>query len=451
MIDNNLIGYIEQNLNKGYSDSSIQNTLINQGYPATNVLDTINYVKKNNRNTRKTPVQSQGASKKGLYIIISIVLVIIIGLSIFFFMSLSPKSISEKEVSQGTNFDLTENKEVINPNDIILDIILPKKSFTIGEEISGEYYLNYQGVPFKGVIMCTTPSNEFYRVKTTLENLDSKVSGKIGSGIGSFPTYFSYTSSKENTYIYSISVYSCDDINNNLNRNDCGDSIDLSDMIDTMKQVTPLKSNSKSIVVEGGKEQAPECHRDDDCTQTCTNCEDGTYVCAGMKTSNLSIYRTCVECFISADCKWKYGYECNSDYMCVLEEEETYEVTDPQTILDCYSEDLSEILCSPEKALEFTTTFETRLVSCEISEGTFGLGFEPMIGMFRGYKIQAEQDDNCTIKFWFLDSGVVKSNLLNKYMVCEYDSSRRASQDVNDCFPECCSGDLVDAINAIQS
>jgi len=620
MIDNNLIGYIEQNLSKGYSDSSIQNALINQGYPAANVLDTIFYVKGNNRNTQKIPVQSRGDSKKGLYIIIPIVLVIIIGLSIFFFMSLSPKSISEEEFSQGTNFGLKENKEVkfnldkevhtikidsvndnsvsltiqsnpiqvdikigeekkfdlnndgfydlliklnaiengvpelhikkihegtctedwdcgdwsscseagsqtrtctdlnscgtiknkplitqsctyvepctedwncgswsecteqgtqtrtctdvnlcgptknkpsttqsctyveksvINPNDIILDIILPKESYTVGEEISGEYYLKYQGVAFTGVIMCTTPSNEFYKVKTTIENLDSKVSGKIGSGIGSFSNSFSYTSSKEDTYTYSISVYSCDEINNDLNRNDCGNSIDLSDMIETMKQVTSLKSKSKSITVEGASEESVyECRRDEDCTEVCENCEDGTYVCAGISTANPSIFRTCVECFISADCKWKDGYECNSDYMCVLEEEDTYEVTDPQTILDCYSEDLSERLCSPEKVEEFATTFETRLESCEISEGTFGLGFEPMVGIFRGYEILGEQDGVCSIKFWFLENSVIESSLLNKDMTCEYDSSKRTVQDDNDCFPECCSGELVDTINA---
>lgn len=112
MIDNSLIVYIEQNLNRGYSVSSIQNALINQGYSARNILDTINYVQGNNQDVQKTPVQPQGTSKKGLYIIIPIVLVIITGASIFFFTSLSSKTISEEELSQGTNFNLKENNEV---------------------------------------------------------------------------------------------------------------------------------------------------------------------------------------------------------------------------------------------------------------------------------------------------------------------------------------------------
>ena len=112
MIDNNLISYIEQNLKNGYSASSIQNVLINQGYSAKNVLDTINYVQGNNQGAQKTPVQSQSPFKKPLFILIPVVLIIIIGLSVFFFISLSPKLISEEDFSQGTNFDLKENKEV---------------------------------------------------------------------------------------------------------------------------------------------------------------------------------------------------------------------------------------------------------------------------------------------------------------------------------------------------
>ena len=112
MIDNNLISYIEQNLNSGYSASSIQNALIKQGYSAQNVLDTINYVQGNNQNTPKTATQTQSSSKKALFILIPVVLIIIIGLSVFFFMNFSTKSISEEDFSQGTNFELKENKEV---------------------------------------------------------------------------------------------------------------------------------------------------------------------------------------------------------------------------------------------------------------------------------------------------------------------------------------------------
>tara|TARA_Y100000034_G_scaffold133771_1_gene200247 strand:+ start:198 stop:1925 length:1728 start_codon:yes stop_codon:yes gene_type:complete len=575
MIDKNLISYIEQNLRNGYSASSIQNALINQGYPAQNVLDTINYVQGNNQNTPKTATQSQSSSKKALFILIPVILIIIIGLSVFFFISFSPKSISEEDFSQGTNFELKESKEVkfnldeevhtikvdsvsdnsvsltiqsnpikvdlnigeekkfdldndgfydikiklnniidgipdlyvkkihestclenwncgswsdcteqgrqsrtctdtnscgttknkpstsqsctyveektiINPNDITLDIILPKNSYEVDEEVSGDYYLRYQGEPFKGAVIYCDHSG---CSKTTgmLDDIDFNNPDKTNAlKVALTDTFYS-----ADTYDYSIYIYDCQDIDDEFNTDDCGKggwppTIDIEDIVSS---VTPLKSKSKTITVTGvNEEYTPECTNNDDCTQTCTHCDDGTYVCA--YSSNPLINQKCVECITDFSCV--DGYACENN-VCVEEEEEpepepeTYPVTDPDTIMDCYSEDLSEILCSPEKALEFTETFETRLGSCEISEGTFALGFEPFMGIFRGYEIQDEQNGNCVVKFWFLENSVIDSSLINKDMICEYDSSKRTAQGVNDCFEECCSGELVDALNAIQS
>ena len=621
MIDNNLISYIEQNLKNGYSVSSIQSALINQGYPAQNVLDTINSVQGNNQSAQKTPAQSQNAIKKAVFILIPVVLVIIIGASLFFFMSVSPKSISEEEFSRGTNFDLKENKEVkfnldeeihtikvdsvsdnsvsltiqsnpikvdisigeekkfdldndgyydikiklnnivdgipdlyvkkiyestcvenwncgswsdcteqgkqsktctdtnscgtsknkpstaqsctyvkpctedwncgswsdcteqgtqtrtctdvnscetaknkpstsqscnyveesvINPNDITLDIILPKNSYEVDEEVSGDYYLKYQGEPFKGAIIYCDNSG---CSKTTgmIDDIDFNNPDKTNAlKVALTDTFYS-----ADTYDYSIYIYNCQDIDDEFNTDDCGKggwppTIDIKDIVSA---VTPLKSKSKTITVTGvNEEYTPECTNNNDCAQTCTNCDDGTYVCA--YSSNPSINQKCVECITDFSCV--DGYACENN-VCVIEEEEpepepeTYPVTDPDTIMDCYSEDLSEILCSPEDALEFTTTFETRLGTCQISEGTFALGFEPFMGIFRGYEIQNEEGGNCIVKFWFLENSVIDSSLLNKNMICEYDSSKRTAQGVNDCFEECCSGELVDALNAIQS
>jgi hypothetical protein len=62
-------------------------------------------------------------------------------------------------------------------------------------------------------------------------------------------------------------------------------------------------------------------------------------------------------------------------------------------------------------------------------------------------RIQNEQGGNCIVKFWFLENNMIDSNLLNKNMICEYDSFKRTTQDVNNCFNDCCSGELVDALN----
>jgi len=341
------------------------------------------------------------------------------------------------------------HERTINPNDIILDIILPKESYEVDEEVSGDYYLKYQGEPFKGaIIYCDHSSCS----KTTgmIDDIDFNNPDKTNAlKVALTDTFYS-----AGTYDYSIYIYDCQDIDDELNTDDCGKggwppTIDIKDIVSS---VTPLKSKSKTITVTGvNEEYAPECTNNDDCTQTCTNCDGGTYVCA--YSSDPLINQKCVECINDFSCK--DGYEC-VDNICVVEEEEEpeeepeYPVTNPDTILDCYNEDLSEILCSPEDALEFTTQFENRLESCEISQGTFALGFEPFMGIFRGYEIQNEQAGNCNVRFWFLENSVIDPSLLNKEMICTYDSSKRTAQDVNDCFEECCSGELVDAINAMQ-
>ena len=341
-----------------------------------------------------------------------------------------------------------EDSHTINSDDITLDIILPKNSYEVDEEVSGDYYLKYQGEPFKGAIVYCDHSG---CSKTTgmLDDIDFNNPDKTNAlKVALTDTFYS-----ADTYDYSIYIYDCQDIDDEFNTDDCGKggwppTIDIEDIVSS---VTPLKSKSKTITVTGvNEEYTPECTNNDDCTQTCTHCDDGTYVCA--YSSNPLINQKCVECITDFSCV--DGYACENN-VCVEEEEEpepepeTYPVTDPDTIMDCYSEDLSEILCSPEKALEFTETFETRLGSCEISEGTFALGFEPFMGIFRGYEIQDEQNGNCVVKFWFLENSVIDSSLINKDMICEYDSSKRTAQGVNDCFEECCSGELVDALNAI--
>lgn len=339
-------------------------------------------------------------------------------------------------------------KSVIDSDEIILDIILPKESYEVDEEIDGDYYLKYQGEPFKGAVICCD-SNGCFMSTGMIDDIDFNKPDKTNYLKTALTDTFYY----EGTYDYSIYIYDCRDIENELDSDDCGGSvIDNFNLIEEiLEKVTPLKSKSKSIVVTGENEEyEPECSNNDDCTQTCTNCDDGTYVC--VFSSNPSINQKCVECVTDFGCV--DGYECENN-TCVVEEqgeepeEETanYSVTDPDTILDCYSEDFLEILCSPEKALEFTTIFGERLGLCEISEGTFALGLEPFLGIFRGYQIQGEQDGNCIVKFWFLGNSVIDSSLLNKHMICEYDSSKRTAQDVNDCFEECCSGELVDAIS----
>ncbi len=394
----------------------------------------------------------QKKSKKVWWIISILILIIIIGVVAFLLInSVIEKSDSEDTDLGTNNGDTTGTEDTttgINPEEIILDILLPKDTYEINEEVIGDYYLKYQGEPFEGAIIYCSASGVQGCAKTVgmLDDIDFSDPEKTNF----LKVALSGGHHEEGSYTYSIYVYDCRDINEAFNRDDCGGRI--TSIEDIITNVFPLKTKLKTIVVVAGDEvYTPECTTNDDCTQTCTNCDGGTYVCAS--SSNISIDQTCVECITNFGCV--DGYECDN-HICVVEEQEPddddseeYPVTDPLTILDCYSDDLTEILCSPEDALAFTELFGERLVPCEISDGTFALGFEPFFGIFRGYEIQEEQGDNCIVKYWFLENSVIDPSLLNKEMVCEYDSSQRTTQDVADCLDECCTGDLVDALNEI--
>ncbi len=328
-----------------------------------------------------------------------------------------------------------------------LNIRIPKPNYGLGEEFSGESFIDYSSEPFEAVVLHKYSREDFSEVRYTISR------GILGESPGiSLPKLTAFRLNdtefvgpvdyfyEEGVYIYAISVYSCSDIEDILSVR-----CDEADVEDIDKNVDPLKTSEERVVVSGG-EDSLECVSSEECMISCEGCSNGTQICE--QTSG-----NCVDCFLNSQCLEEYSCE---DNICVLKEDSqdeieeelvTYPVTNPDTILDCYSEDLLEILCSPEDALEFTNLFESRLGSCEVSEGTFALGFEPIIGIFRGYEIQEEQGSECFVKFWFLENSVIDPDLLNKDMVCTYDSSKRTTQDVNDCFEECCSGELFDATN----
>ncbi|MDD4050195.1 MAG: hypothetical protein PHX47_04295 [Candidatus ainarchaeum sp.] len=338
-----------------------------------------------------------------------------------------------------------------------LSIDFSKDIYFVGENLEGsKYNLSYQGEPFKARIIYAKSKDQghisYSSSKGNISNgsFDDSLSILRHSLYSLTPDLEPQPFTSDGEYSYSISVYSCDDIDNAMNTDDCGDggyppSIDLEDIV---SEVVPLATKSKTISVypvdnDSENLSQGECVNNLDCTQSCPNCKDGSYICMHSNVPENDL--TCVECINNYSCL--DGYVCEN-YLCV--EDENEELEDPnnsRTILDCYNDDFSEITCSAEEALEFSTTFENRLASCEISNGTFALGFEPFLFIFRGYEILGETNGNCNVRFWFLENNSIDSSLLNKDMTCEYDSSKRTSQAVNDCLEDCCSGELVDVIS----
>jgi len=138
---------------------------------------------------------------------------------------------------------------------------------------------------------------------------------------------------------------------------------------------------------------------------------------------------------------WKF-WPSSSDQPGISDQEQS-----EATILDCYNDDFTEIICDPYYALNFTYAFEENLKLCKPSEGTFALGFEPALAIFRGYEILGVQDGYCTINFWFLENKVINPELIGKQMTCKYADSERTVEEVvglND-SKEHCSGPLMDA------
>jgi hypothetical protein len=118
------------------------------------------------------------------------------------------------------------------------------------------------------------------------------------------------------------------------------------------------------------------------------------------------------------------------------------------TVLKCLEDE------DPQCVLDFSDLFEERLQSCEPSEGTVAIGFEPAMGIVRGYRILGEENGLCVATFWFLDTRDLFSDtedfpesLLNKQMNCEYSESERTIEKV--AGTENCTGPLLEELNKL--
>lgn len=412
----------------------------------------------NNNNEVNNPSLENASSKK-IWLFVGVVFVILL-VALFLFWAGGDSKLQKEEV-RDNNSSFSSNardrgdRENVGAGEGSFQIeILPSKdSYEVGEIMEGEYHLSYVGEDFDGVVLYTfgrvgLDKEEYVIFRGVIKEGSFKDGTlsilrlvlrafRLNENTWAISTDSFY---EKGTYIYEMAVYDCSVIEATLGK-DCSDA-----KRDEIAAITPLESKLKNIIVEGGQNPS-ECESSSDCTQPCIGCKDGAQFCEGISL-------VCMDCFIDMQCA--DGYICGDDDKCITgepEEEtvpETYPVTNPSTILDCYSENLDETLCDPWDMIGFTDLFEERLGPCEISEGTFALGWEPVKGIFRGYEIQEEQEDICVVKFWFLENSLIDSNLINKDMICEYNSSRRTPQDVNDCLVDCCSGDLFDAINVIS-
>lgn len=115
--------------------------------------------------------------------------------------------------------------------------------------------------------------------------------------------------------------------------------------------------------------------------------------------------------------------------------------TTEKTILDCVG------IEDPQCTLKFLDLFKQNLQSCKVSKGTTLVGWEPAMGLFRGYEILGIQNNLCVINFWFLKTKDTPVIILDKQMTCKYSVSERTIEKV--AKAENCTGPLLEEMNKL--
>lgn len=164
MIDQNIIQYVQECLQRGYDVSYIQSSLINNGHNPQNVSDTINFVL--NQDPREVSEQSKAIAglsnlnkkipinkKQLIFVLIGLgMMAIIVILALLF---VNTNKISNNKLSQGATFDLKQTQEkkfVVDGEEHTLsvdsvssksvDLIIKSKTFEITLGIGDERKLD---------------------------------------------------------------------------------------------------------------------------------------------------------------------------------------------------------------------------------------------------------------------------------------------------------------------
>ncbi|MDP2967526.1 MAG: hypothetical protein Q8N87_03920 [bacterium] len=312
-------------------------------------------------------INQKGIAPIAIILIIIGVLVIVGGIYFVSQKFLKPVEPSEQQI-----------KEEDEKPETSLELIIPKDTYKVGEQLTNEkYVLTYKGEAFKGIIL--------YRRLLSLEVSGSDILVKtIESGTTELPflnfsggtekiseghfrlTPHSDTFNQADKFEYITSVYKCSDLG--LSEEKCSEETP----VDLILKFEPIASVSKTITV--------------------------------IKDVSVPTEKTVLDCDVKDP---KYG-EC------------TY---------------------------KFLDLFEENLKLCKPSKGTTPIGWEPAMGIFRGYEIVGIEDNLCVVDFTFLKTTEIPDTLLNKKMVCKYSVSERTIEKVAGI--ENCTGPLYDELNKL--
>lgn len=340
----------------------------------------------NNINTSIPPRQYSNFSTKAPMKIWKIILVSFIGILL---VGGGIYFVSQKLFKPVEESSTESSDQLTQEFQLSLDIMTPKDTYKVGEKFTGgKYLLSYNGDPFKAIVLYTK-SRKGFEDKST----HSKLAGSIKTG-------------------------------------DFDANPILREALRTFKMDETGFETGKDSFQEAGEYIF---------TMSVYKCSD-----IGLKDEDCTA-RTPTELILNFQ-----PLNSVTKIITVIDEEVQKEETvlpEPEneiteeTVLDCIGVE------DPQCTLKFLDLFTENLQSCKASKGTTPIGWEPAMGLYRGYEILGIQNNLCVINFWFLKTNDIPATLLDKQMTCKYSASERTIEKV--AKGENCTGFLLEEFNRL--
>lgn len=235
----------------------------------------------------------------GAFLFLIAITAIIILLVIKPFSNISSENLSDMELLEGSVVNIKENNSV---------------GFKVGEE-DHNIGINFIGLDYVDITIQSEPIELRLKLNETKEidldndgNYDIRIRLEgIKNGI---PEIFIKRVNNPITCSESWNCTSWTSCIEGTQSRECTDSNNCG-----TKNNKPLEEQTCDN--DENEKHSPECTDNANCTQTCTYCERGTYMCVYSPT-NPDINQTCVECLTGFGCV--EGYKCE-DYICISEEQ----------------------------------------------------------------------------------------------------------------------------------
>lgn len=285
------------------------------------------------------------------------------------------------------NRNISESTEQLpeSKQTLELDITTPKDTYEVGEKFTGgEYLFQYNGDTFKVIILYSQ-----YRKGFEDKTAYSKTAGVIKTGdFDSFPSAL-------------------------------------------RMRLTAFKMDETGFMAGRDSFEDPG---------------EYTFTMSVFKCSDIGLDEE--ECSASTPNEFILNFEplnSVSKTITVVDKSISKETTTPaeKTVLDCDIKGPKYAECTSK----FLDLFEENLKLCKPSKGTTPIGWEPAMGIFRGYEIVGIENNLCVVNFTFLETTEIPDTLLNKKMVCKYSVSERTIEKV--AALENCTGPLYDELNRL--